>query len=79
MEIKVQKWGNSLAIRIPKSYAKDIDITQGSVINISKDKDTILLKPKKKKEKLQELLSKIEEVDIHEEIDFGDSAGSEIW
>jgi len=59
METKVQKWGNSLAIRIPKSYAKDIDINQGSVIDISKENDSIVLKPKRKKEKLSDLLSQI--------------------
>ena len=78
MELKIQKWGNSLAIRIPKSYAKDIHIEQGSVINISKEKDTIIIKPKHKKENLKELLAKINKKNIHEEIDTGDSMGNEI-
>lgn len=79
MEIKIQKWGNSLAIRIPKSYIKDINLEQGSVINILKEKDRIIIKPKQKKEKLHELLSKINSENIHDEIDTGDSSGNEIW
>ena len=79
METKVQKWGNSLAIRIPKSYAKDIDIIQGSLIDISKDNDRIILKPKRKKEKLSDLLAQITQDNIHEEIDTGKNVGNEIW
>ena len=79
METKVQKWGNSLAIRIPKSYAKDIDINQGSVIDISKENDSIVLKPKRKKEKLSDLLSQITKDNLHEEIDAGKMVGNEIW
>ena len=79
MEIKIQKWGNSLAIRIPKSYIKDINLEQGSVIDILKEKDRIIIKPKKKKEKLHELLNKINIENIHTEIDTGDRSGNEIW
>ena len=79
METKVQKWGNSLAIRIPKSYAKDIDINQGSVIDILKENDSIVLKPKRKKEKLSDLLSQITKDNLHEEIDTGKKVGNEIW
>jgi antitoxin MazE len=79
METKVQKWGNSLAIRIPKSYAKDIDINQGSLIDISKENDRIVLKPKRKKEKLSDLLSQITKDNLHEEINTGKNVGNEIW
>lgn len=79
METKVQKWGNSLAIRIPKSYAKDIDINQGSLIDISKESDRIILKPKRKREKLSDLLSQITKDNLHEEIDTGKKVGLEIW
>jgi len=79
MEIKIQKWGNSLAIRIPKSYIKDIDLEQGSIIDIYKDKDRIILKPKQRKEKLHELLAKINNENVHEEIDSGENSGNEVW
>jgi antitoxin MazE len=79
MEVKVQKWGNSLGVRIPKSYAEDIDIDQGSLIDISKEKDRIVIKPIRKKEKLSDLLSKITKDNFHKEIDTGDNIGNEIW
>jgi antitoxin component of MazEF toxin-antitoxin module len=34
MQVGVQKWGNSLAVRIPKPLAKDADVTEGTVLNL---------------------------------------------
>ena len=79
METKIQKWGNSLAIRIPNSYAKDIDIEQGSTIDILKENDRIIIKPKRKKAKLSDLLSQVTEDNLHNEIDTGENVGKEIW
>lgn len=79
METKVQKWGNSLAVRIPNSYAKDINLKQGSLINILKDNDKIIIKPKREKPRLSDLLSQITEENLHEEIDTGKNVGKEIW
>ena len=79
METKVQKWGNSLAIRIPNSYAKDIDLKQGSLIDIVKEKDRIILKPRKKSIKLSDLISKVTKDNLHNEIDTGENVGKEIW
>ena len=79
MEIKVKKWGNSLAVRIPKSYAKEINIDDGSIINIFRDKDKIILQPKEKKEKLNKLLTQINKNNIHEEVETGIGGGNEIW
>ncbi len=79
METKVQKWGNSLAVRIPNSYAKDIDLKQGSLINILKDNDRLIIKPKRKKAELSDLLSQITDENLHEEIDTGKNVGNETW
>ncbi len=79
METKVQKWGNSLAVRIPNSYAKDIDLKQGSLINILMDNDRIIIKPKRKKAELSDLLSQITDENIHEEVETGENVGKEIW
>ena len=78
VEIKIQKWGNSLAVRIPKSYAKDINIEQGSIIDIIREKDNIIISPKHKKKNLKELLDKISKENIHQEIDSGEPSGNEI-
>ena len=79
MTTKVQKWGNSLALRIPKSYANAIKIKEGTDINIKiKNKKLIIYKEKKQYPKLKELLSKISDKNIHKEISYGKPAGKEL-
>jgi antitoxin MazE len=79
MEVTIQKWGNSLAIRIPRNYAKDINLKQGSCVDLHKKNDKIVIASKKNKLNLRELLSKVTDENIHGE-EFADgSVGKEIW
>ncbi|WP_077615646.1 AbrB/MazE/SpoVT family DNA-binding domain-containing protein [Caenibacillus caldisaponilyticus] len=68
---RVQKWGNSLAVRIPNAVAEQLAIQQGSEIEIVVESQAIKLIPKKKKPSLEELLAKITPENRHAEIDFG--------
>jgi antitoxin MazE len=68
---KVQKWGNSLAVRIPSVIAEKIAICQGSEMEMIVENQAIKLIPKKKKPTLEELLAKITPENRHAEIDFG--------
>jgi len=79
MEVTIQKWGNSLAIRIPGSYAKDINLKQGTSVDLRKKADKIEIVPKKSKLNLRDLLSKITDENIHEEEFAGNGIGKEIW
>ncbi|KUG21947.1 programmed cell death antitoxin maze [hydrocarbon metagenome] len=79
MEVTIQKWGNSLAIRIPGSYAKDINLKQGTCVDLRKKADKIEIVPRKTKLNLRDLLSKITDENIHEEEFAGDGVGKEIW
>ncbi|TCP18034.1 antitoxin MazE [Scopulibacillus darangshiensis] len=74
----VQKWGNSLGIRIPSSVVKEIAIHQGSEMEVMVENQGITLKPKRKKPTLEELLSQCKPENRHEEIDFG-RAGRELF
>jgi antitoxin MazE len=71
----IQKWGNSLAVRIPKDVAERVEIHQGSELEmrVVENDGTITLVPKKqsKKYSLEELLSQCKPENRHEEIDFG--------
>lgn len=74
MVTTVQKWGNSLAIRIPKDVAERIAIRQGSEMELSVLNDeriTLIPKHLPKKYSLEELLSKITTENRHDEINFG--------
>ena len=73
--VTAQKWGNSLAVRIPKEVADRLGIDQGSEMDLSllSKEGMITLKPKRtrKKYNLSELLSQITPENRHQEIDLG--------
>ncbi|VAX24113.1 hypothetical protein MNBD_IGNAVI01-2573 [hydrothermal vent metagenome] len=80
MEQVIQKWGNSLAIRIPKNFAIDSNIKRGSVVEMTVKDGKIVLKPiKKNKYKLNQLLEEITDENIHDEIETYSPRGKEIW
>jgi antitoxin MazE len=79
MEVRVQKWGNSLAIRIPKVYADEINVHSGSLITIDREENKLILEAKQDRKKLKELLAKVTSENIHEEIDTGEGVGNEAW
>ncbi len=80
MRTRVQKWGNSLALRIPKPLADQAHITQGSLVEIKVVDDVLrieLVAPEAYT--LDALLEGITEENIHEEIDTGEVQGKEAW
>ncbi len=80
MITKVQKWGNSLALRIPKAFADTAKIENDSVVDVSFVNGQIVIKPIiPEKMTLEQLLSGVTENNIHREIDTGDVVGSEVW
>lgn len=74
---QVQKWGNSLGIRIPKAIAMKVDIEEGSEIDFDIEDDKIIIKRKPKN--LNELLSQITPDNIHKEVSTDDAKGREAW
>ncbi|HEC45169.1 MAG TPA: AbrB/MazE/SpoVT family DNA-binding domain-containing protein [Bacteroides sp.] len=80
MKAQIQKWGNSLALRIPKSFAEETNIKNGSYVNLSLVRGNLVARPLPGEEySLKELLSNINEDNIHKEFDTGDAAGNEVW
>jgi len=79
MHVQVQKWGNSLAIRIPKSFARETKIEQGTVVDLSTIDGQLVAKPIDEYEySLDELLAGVTEENLHAEFDTGDAVGQEI-
>jgi antitoxin MazE len=80
MQTKIKKWGNSLALRIPKSFALDANLRQDELVDISIDKERIIITPIGEKEySLDELLAGVSEDNLHGEFDTGVPVGKEIW
>ncbi len=80
MLTKVQKWGNSLALRIPKAFATDAQLANDSVVEISLIDGQIVIKPVTIPNwTLEQLLAGINNDNIHRETDTGNAIGNEIW
>ena len=80
MHATIQKWGNSLALRIPKAYGEELGVKESTQVEISIDKSTLVIKPKKtKKPTLKALLAMINEKNRHEAIKTGPAVGKEVW
>ena len=76
--VAVKKWGNSLALRIPKDIAKTLLVQESSLLELEIVQNGLLLKPKKKS-RLEELVAQIDESNLHGEIETGEALGNEEW
>ena len=80
MKLKVQKWGNSLALRIPKAFAIEANIASGSTVEMSLTNGELKIKLIEDQEyTLEELLSVITPENIYEEVSTGIPQGKESW
>ena len=80
MKARVQKWGNSLAVRIPKAFASDLGLEQEATVELELENGHLVLKPTTvPRYELDSLLSKVTEDNCHGEVDYGAPAGSEQW
>ena len=80
MQTKIQRWGNSLGLRIPRSFAKEAGVAAGSEVDLSIQDGDLVVKPaKRRKYRLEELLLKITAKNVHAEVDTGGQVGKEAW
>ncbi len=80
MKTRVQKWGNSLALRIPKSFAEEVGLLNDSSVEVSLTNGKLVVVPIEKPIlSLKKLLAQITEENIHHEIDSGPAVGIETW
>ena len=80
MRMQVQKWGNSLALRIPKPFAEDADVREGTVVDLAVSEGKLVVSPaRRKKARLKDLLAKVSKRNLHSEVDTGRPVGRESW
>jgi len=79
MRAKIQKWGNSLAVRLPRAITKKAGLVIEDEVDIDVDDagKVVLLPHIQKEYKLDELLAGITPSNLHKEIDFGEPQGRE--
>jgi antitoxin MazE len=80
MRTQIQKWGNSLALRIPKSFAAESHIEAGSVVDLSITEGKLIIIPVSEPTyTLDELLAGVTTDNLHAEVDTGIPTGKEAW
>ncbi|MCX5995891.1 MAG: AbrB/MazE/SpoVT family DNA-binding domain-containing protein [Chloroflexi bacterium] len=80
MRTRVQKWGNSLALRIPKSFANEVGLQRETSVEISLADGKLVITPvTKPKLTLKQLLAKVTKENLHHEVDTGPATGNETW
>jgi antitoxin MazE len=78
MTATIQKWGNSLALRIPLAVAKQIHVQEGDAVMLKVGASGLTVKAIPKRLKLDDLLDKVTQENLHEATDWGADVGREV-
>ena len=78
MRTRIQRWGNSLAVRIPKPFAAEAGLEQQSEVDVAVVDGALVITPSTAPA-LDELLARVTDENLHGEIDFGSPLGREVW
>jgi len=78
MKAVIQKWGNSLGIRLPKNLTGELQLVDGSSVELLVEDGKLILLPRKKSS-LRDKLKLISEDNLHGEVTTGHNVGNEQW
>ena len=80
METRVKKWGNSLALSIPKPLATQVGLEANTLVRVLLRGEELVIAPVKPPSlKLEDLLAQVTEHNLHGEVFTGPAAGREEW
>lgn len=84
MKVAFQKWGNSLALRVPKAFADEIGARDGRTAEMTVNNGKLVIEiaqPRRRRRRyaLDELVAGITPDNRHDEIDWGPAVGNEVW
>lgn len=80
MQTRIQRWGNSLGLRIPKSFAAEAGVEAGSEVDLSVEGGDLIVKPTRRRTyRLNELLGRVNARNVHGEVQTGRPVGREHW
>jgi len=80
MRARVQRWGNSLALRIPHAFGRELHLAPDTPIDLTIENGRLILVPASSDvPSLDELLAQITEANLHAEIPTGPAVGGEAW
>lgn len=80
MKTMIQRWGNSLALRIPKAFAEEISVREGDEVEMNVAKGRLVIAPRPPRDyHLADLVAEIRPRNQHREIVTGEPRGNEVW
>jgi len=80
MNARIQKWGNSLALRIPKAFASEVGLSENLPVDLSVQEGRLVIRPCSEPPlRLDDLLEGITEENLHGEWNTGPAVGKELW
>lgn len=79
MQSRIMKWGNSLAVRIPRSVAAETGLEYGATVDISANAGTVVVRPTTTTVDLKSLLKGVKKSNLHAEVATGRRKGREVW
>lgn len=80
MRANVRRWGNSLAIRIPKSFAEEVGLKTDAPVELHVADGALVVRPvPAAAPALGDLLQGVTPDNLHDEVDAGPSRGREVW
>jgi antitoxin MazE len=80
MKTQIAKWGNSMAVRIPKAVAQAAKFRPGDHLELAAEGSGVVrMRKRKEKQTLQDLVRGITAGNLHKETDWGRAEGNELW
>jgi antitoxin MazE len=79
MTTQVAKWGNSLALRLPRAVAAEADIADGDAVDVTVEDGAIVVRPAARRYSIDELAGRITPKNRHRETDWRRPVGNEAW
>ena len=80
MKTAIQRWGNSLALRIPRAYATETRLSEGSSVELTLKSGALVIRPlTRKRHSLTDLLERVTRANQHGSVDTGKAVGQETW
>lgn len=79
MRTRISKWGNSLAVRLPKPFAEELGLLEGAEVEIVVRGGQLILTAANREYVLEELVDGITKENQHQESDWGRPKGREVW
>ena len=80
MKTRIQKWGNSMALRIPKPFAREANLKENALVDVALEEGKIVVSAvARSKPTIQRLLAGVSSRNLHRAIDTGSPRGVESW